>query len=80
MVNLLMLRGSEIMENGILVFILTAIGSIVLLFGIGSLIGGDDIEFIYVLLFIIQFSFTTTILFQILHRVKKLEKNETKKD
>jgi hypothetical protein len=68
------------MENGILVFILTTIGSIVLLFGLGSLIGGDDIEFMYVLLFIIQFSFTTTILFQILHRVKKLEKMETKKD
>jgi hypothetical protein len=34
------------MENGILVFILTAIGSIVLLFGLGSLIGGNDIEII----------------------------------
>jgi hypothetical protein len=34
------------MENGILVFILTAIGSIVLLFGLGSQIGGDDIEII----------------------------------
>jgi hypothetical protein len=75
-----MLRGSTILENGILVFILTAIASIVLLFGLGSLIGGDDIEFIYVLLFIIQFSFTTTLLFQILHRVKKLEKKETKKE
>jgi hypothetical protein len=75
-----MLRGSTNLENGILVFILTAIASIVLLFGLGSLIGGDDIEFIYVLLFIIQFSFTTTLLFQILHRVKKLEKKETKKE
>jgi hypothetical protein len=69
-----------IMENGILVFILTVIGSIVLLFGLGSLIGGDNAEFIYILLFIIQFSFTTTILFQILHRVKKLEKDGTKMD
>jgi hypothetical protein len=68
------------MENGILVFILTAIGSIVLLFGLGSLIGGDNTEFIYLILFIIQFSFTTAILFQILHRVKKLEKEGTKKD
>lgn len=69
----------ELLENGILVFILTAIGSIVLLFGLGSLIGGDNTEFVYLLLFIIQFSFTTTILFQILHRVKRLEK-EAKKD
>lgn len=68
------------MENGILAFILTAIGSIVLLFGLGSLIGGDNTEFVYLLLFIIQFSFTTTILFQILHRVKRLEKEEPKKD
>ncbi|MFB3165525.1 hypothetical protein ABLO26_29680 [Neobacillus sp. 179-J 1A1 HS] len=68
------------MENGILVFILTAIGSIVLLFGLGSLIGGDNTEYIYLILFIIQFSFTTTILFQILHRVKKLEKERTKKN
>lgn len=65
------------MENGVLVFILTAIGSIVLLIGVGSLIGGDNTEFIFLLLFIIQFSFTTTILFQILHRVKKLEKEKT---
>ncbi|WHZ05721.1 hypothetical protein QNH48_14295 [Neobacillus sp. YX16] len=67
------------MENGILVFILTVIGSIILLFGLGSLIGGDNTEFIYLILFIIQFSITTSILFQILHRVKKLEKKETKK-
>jgi UPF0716 family protein affecting phage T7 exclusion len=66
------------LENGVLVFILTTIASIVLLFGLGSLIGGDNTEFIYILLFIIQFSFTTTILFQILHRVKKLEKKGTK--
>jgi hypothetical protein len=68
------------MDNRLLVFILIIIGSFVLLYGLGSLIGGDNIEFIYVLLFIIQFSFTTTILFQILDRVKKLEKKETKKD
>ena len=68
------------MENRVLVFILTVIGSIVLLFGLGSLVGGDDIEFIYVLLFIIQFAFSTTILFQILHRVKKLEMRKTEKN
>ena len=62
------------MDNGVLVFILTTIGSMVLVFGLGTLIGGENIEFIYLILFIIQFSFTTTILFQILHRVKKLEK------
>lgn len=67
------------MENGILVFILTVIGSIILLFGLGSLIGGDNTEFIYLILFIIQFSITTSILFQILHRVKKLEKRKLKR-
>jgi hypothetical protein len=69
-----MLRGNTVMENGVLVFILTAIGSIGLLFGLGLLIGGDNTEFVYILFYIIQFSFITTILFQILHRVKKLEK------
>ncbi|MBY0149353.1 hypothetical protein [Neobacillus niacini] len=68
------------MDNGILVFILTTIGSLVLLFGLGTLIGGENIEFIYLILFIIQFSFTTTILFQILHRVKGLEKKGNKKE
>jgi hypothetical protein len=68
------------LDNGILVFILTTIGSMVLLFGLGPLIGGENIEFIYLILFIIQFSFTTTILFQILHRVKELEKKGNKKE
>jgi hypothetical protein len=68
------------LDNGILVFILTTIGSMVLLFGLGTLIGGENIEFIYLILFIIQFSFTTTILFQILHRVKELEKKGNKKE
>jgi hypothetical protein len=69
-----MFRGNTVVENGVLVFILSVIGSIGLLFGLGLLIGRDNTEFIYILLFIIQFSFTTAILFQILHRVKKLEK------
>jgi hypothetical protein len=68
------------LDNGVLVFILTTIGSMVLLFGLGTLIGGENIEFIYLILFIIHFSFTTTILFQILHRVKKLEKKGNKKE
>jgi hypothetical protein len=68
------------LDNGILVFILTTIGSMVLLFSLGTLIGGENIEFIYLILFIIQFSFTTTILFQILHRVKELEKKGNKKE
>ncbi|MBT2695138.1 hypothetical protein [Bacillus sp. ISL-55] len=64
------------MDNWLFVFIITCIGSFVLVYGIGSIIGGENIEFIYLLLFIVQFSFTTTILFQILHRVKQLEKKE----
>jgi hypothetical protein len=67
-------------DNKVLVFILTVIGSFVLVYGLGALIGGDNLEFVYLLLFIIQFSFTTTLLFQILHRVKMLEKKESKKD
>jgi hypothetical protein len=64
------------MDNWLFVFIITFIGSFVLVYGIGFFIGGDNIEFIYLLLFIVQFSFTTTILFQILHKVKQLEKKE----
>lgn len=58
------------MDNWLFVFIMTFIGSFVLVYGLGSIIGGDNIEFLYLLLFVIQFSFTTTILFQILHKVK----------
>ncbi|WLR54716.1 hypothetical protein LC048_20270 [Mesobacillus subterraneus] len=68
------------MDNWLFVFIITFIGNIVLVYGIGSIIGGDNIEFIYLLLFIFQFSFTTTILFQILHRVKQMEKKEYHKE
>ena len=68
------------MDNWLFVFIITFIGSFVLLYGLGSMIGGDSIEFTYVLLFIIQFSFITTILFQILHRVRKLEEKKQIKD
>lgn len=68
------------MDNWLFVFIITFIGSFALVFGIGSIIGGDNIEFIYLLLFIVQFSFTTTILFQILHRLKQLEKKEYHKE
>lgn len=64
------------MDNWLFVFIMTFIGSFVLVYGLGSIIGGDNIEFLYLLLFIIQFSFNTTILFQILHKVKQMEKKE----
>jgi len=67
------------MDNPILVYILTFIGSVILLFGLGLVIGGDDIEFSYVLMFIAQFSFITTILLQILHRVKILEEKDRNK-
>jgi hypothetical protein len=68
------------MDNWLFVFMVTFIGSFILVYGIGSIIGGDSIEFIYLLLFIVQFSFTTTILFQILHRVKQIEKKEHYKE
>lgn len=60
------------MDNPVIVFILTLIGSFVVLFGIGTL--SDDIEFTYVCFLILVFSFTTTILFQLLYRVNNLEK------
>lgn len=66
-----------IMENGIVVFVITLIGSFILFYGVGALIGNDNIEFIYLLLFIIQFSFVTTILLQILQRVKRLEEKNS---
>lgn len=68
------------MDNWLFVFIVTFIGSFVAVYGIGSIIGGDNIEFIYLLLFIVQFSFTTTILFQVLHRVKQIEEKEYHKE
>lgn len=68
------------MDNWLFVFIITFIGSFILVYGVGPIIGGHNIEFIYLLLFIVQFSFTTTILFQILHRVKQIEKKENHKE
>ncbi|KIY23762.1 hypothetical protein UB32_01230 [Mesobacillus subterraneus] len=68
------------MDNWLFVFIITFIGSFVLVYGIGSIIGGENIEFIYLFLFIVQFSFTTTILFQILHRLKQVEKKDYHKE
>lgn len=68
------------MDNWLFVFIMTFIGSFVLVYGLGSIIGGDNIEFLYLLLFVIQFSFTTTILFQILHKVKQIENKENHKE
>jgi len=68
------------MDNWLFVFIMTFIGSFVLVYGLGSIIGGDNIEFLYLLLFVIQFSFTTTILFQILHKVKQIEKKGNHKE
>jgi hypothetical protein len=64
------------MDNWLFTFVITFIGSFVLVYGLGAVIGGDNLDFIYLLLFILQFSFTTTILFQILHKVKQLEKKE----
>lgn len=62
------------MDNWLFVFIITSIGSFVLVYGLGAVIGGENIEFTYLLLFILQFSFITTILFQILYKLKMIEK------
>lgn len=64
------------MDNWLFVFIITFIGSFVLVYGLGAVIGAENIEFTYLLLFILQFSFTTTILFQILHKLKMIEKKK----
>ncbi|MBT2663388.1 hypothetical protein [Bacillus sp. ISL-45] len=68
------------MDNWLFVFIITFIGSFIFVYGLGPVIGGENIEFIYLLLFIVQFSFTTTILFQILHKVKQIEKKGNDKE
>lgn len=64
------------MDNWLFIFIITFISSFVLVYGLGAVIGADNLEFTYLLLFILQFSFTTSILFQILHKVKKLEEKK----
>jgi hypothetical protein len=64
------------MDNWLFIFIITFISSFVLVYGLGKVIGADNLEFTYLLLFILQFSFTTSILFQILHKVKKLDEKK----
>jgi len=70
------MAGDFIMDNWLFIFIITFISSFVLVYGLGAVIGADNLEFTYLLLFILQFSFTTSILFQILHKVKKLEEKK----
>jgi hypothetical protein len=67
------------MDNQVVVFILTLIGSILVFFTFGALVGGENIEFTYVTLFIVQFSFTTAMLFKIYDKVKKLEEKQVEK-
>jgi hypothetical protein len=66
-------------NNMVLVFVLTMFCSIFLLLGLGVLVGGDDIEFTYVTLFLVQFSFTTAMLFKIYDKVKRLEEKHVEK-
>jgi hypothetical protein len=61
-------------DNPVVVFILTMICSVLLLFTFGALVGGEDREFTYAVFFLVQFSFTTALLFKIYDKVRKLEK------
>ncbi|MQR94398.1 hypothetical protein [Fictibacillus phosphorivorans] len=72
------------MGNWVFVFMANIIGGIIVFFALMFLLGlgggsMDSTFFIGIFLFV-QLSFITTILFQILHRVKKLESQQTKHD
>lgn len=67
------------MDNQVVVFILTMIGSVLVFFTLGALVGGEDREFAYAFFFMVQFSFTTAMLFKIYYKVKKLEEKQVEK-
>ncbi len=68
------------MDNWVFVFMANIIGGIIVFFALMFLLslGGGSMDtafFIGIFLFV-QLSFITTILFQVLHRVKKLESQQ----
>ncbi|MBH0166768.1 hypothetical protein IHV12_17750 [Fictibacillus sp. 7GRE50] len=72
------------MDNWVFVFLANIIGGIIVFFALMFLLslGGASMDtafFIGIFLFV-QLSFITTILFQILHRIKKLESQQTTTD
>ncbi|MFD1356707.1 hypothetical protein ACFQ4X_02255 [Fictibacillus halophilus] len=67
------------MDNQVVVFILTMIGSILVFFSLGALVGGEDREFAYAFFFMVQFSFTAAMLFKVYDKVKKLEEKQVEK-
>jgi Na+/melibiose symporter-like transporter len=72
--------GGKEMDNWVFVFMANIIGGIIIFFALMFLLslGGGSMDsafFIGIFLFV-QLSFITTILFQVLHRVKKLEKQQ----
>jgi Na+/melibiose symporter-like transporter len=76
--------GGKGMDNWVFVFMANIIGGIIVSFALMFLLslGGGSMDsafFIGIFLFV-QLSFITTILFQVLHRVKKLETQQTKPD
>lgn len=72
--------GGKCMDSWLFVFAANIIGGIIVFFALMFLLslGGGSLDtafFIGIFLFV-QLSFITTILFQVLHRVKKLEKQQ----
>jgi hypothetical protein len=67
------------MDNQVVVFILTMIGSILVFFLLGALVGGEDREFAHAFFFMVQFSFTTALLFKMYDKIKKLEEKQFEK-
>ncbi|MEH7444724.1 hypothetical protein V7201_20620 [Bacillus sp. JJ1122] len=61
------------MKNGILVFILSLIFSYILIYGLGSFVGGQGPEFTILTIISVQFSLLVALLFKILDRLKKIE-------
>ncbi|MFE1245339.1 hypothetical protein ACFW35_14515 [Fictibacillus sp. NPDC058756] len=67
------------MDNQVVVFILTMIGSILVFFSLCAFVDGEDREFAYVFFFMVQFSFTTAMLFKMYDKIKKLEEKQVEK-
>jgi hypothetical protein len=72
--------GGKEMDNWVFVYMANIIGGIIVFFALMFLLilGGRSMDtafFIGIFLFV-QLSFITTILFQVLHRVKKLESQQ----
>jgi ABC-type Fe3+-siderophore transport system permease subunit len=76
--------GGKEMDNWVFVFIANIIGGIIVFFALMFLLslggGSMDTVFFIGIFLLVQLSFITTILFQVLHRVKKLESHQTKPD